>query len=94
VLDVEVLQALRERVLGGKLDAGTASQAVGDLGLLPVRRLDSVPLLGRIWELRQNVTAYDAAYVALAEAFDAAVLTADARLAKADGVRCAFRVLG
>jgi predicted nucleic acid-binding protein len=94
LLDVEVVQALRGRVLGGKLDAGTAAEAVTDLGLLPVRRLDSVPLLARVWELRHDVTAYDAAYVALAEVFDAVVLTADARLAKADGVRCAFRVLG
>lgn len=94
LLDVEVVQAIRGRVLGGKLDAKVAARAVTDLSLLPVRRLDSVPLLSRIWELRHNVTAYDAAYVALAEAFDADLLTTDARLAGASGVRCRFRLLG
>ena len=94
LLDVEIAQALRRRVLGGKLEAVTAGRAIADLGVLPIRRLDVVPLLSRIWEVRHDVSAYDAAYVALAEAFDAVVLTADTRLAKADGVRCAFRVLG
>jgi predicted nucleic acid-binding protein len=93
LLDVEVLQALRGRVRGGRLGAEPATRAVADLARLPIRRLDSVPLLERIWRLRDNVTAYDAAYVALAEALDAVLVTADARLAAAPGPRCRFEVL-
>lgn len=53
-----------------------------------------MPLLARIWELRDNLTAYDAAYVALAEALDALLLTADGPLERAPGVRCEVEVLG
>jgi predicted nucleic acid-binding protein len=94
ILDVEVISALRGLVRGGKLEPTAADLAVAELGSFPVRRFDLIPLGLRIWELRHNLTAYDAAYVALAEAFHATVLTSDARLAKADGPRCAFQVLG
>jgi len=93
LLDIEVTHVLRARVHRGKLDAQVARLALADLAMLPIRRLDSVPLLQRMWELRENVTAYDAAYVALAEVFDASVITADEALAKAPGARCRFRLV-
>jgi predicted nucleic acid-binding protein len=61
--------------------------------LLPLRRYPHGPLLSRIWELRDNLTVYGAAYVALAEALDAPLLTVDARLARAPGVRCQVELL-
>ncbi len=93
LLDVEVASALRGRVLGGRLDAESARQALADLAALPLERFDAVPLLARIWELRNNLTAYDATYVALAEVFDAVVVTADERLAASTGPRCRFRIV-
>ncbi len=85
LLDVEVLQVLRRYALGGNLDPERGYQAVEDLADLPVERYPHGPLLLRTWELRQNVTAYDAVYIALAEALDAPLLTRDARLAAAPG---------
>jgi predicted nucleic acid-binding protein len=93
LLDVEVAHALRGRVRGGKLDAQFAQDALTDLAHLPIRRFDAVPLLGRIWQLRENLTVYGAAYVALAEVFDAVLVTGDARLAKSNGPRCAIRLI-
>jgi predicted nucleic acid-binding protein len=60
---------------------------------LPLRRAPHRPLLARCWELRENLTVYDAAYVALAELLDLALLTADARLANAPGLRCKIDLL-
>jgi len=60
---------------------------------VPLRRAPHRPLLDRCWELRENLSAYDAAYVALAELLDAVLLTADARLAKAPGPRCRVELL-
>jgi predicted nucleic acid-binding protein len=93
LLDTEVAHVLRGRVRGGKLPEELARAALTDLAVLPVERFHAFPLLGRIWELRDNVTAYDATYVALAELFDAELVTADAALAAAAGPRCLFRVL-
>ncbi len=90
LLDTEVTHALRGRVAGGKLDHQVARRALLDLAALPIERFDAVPLLTRMWELRNNLTAYDATYVALAEAFDATLVTADLRLVKATGPRCRF----
>jgi predicted nucleic acid-binding protein len=70
------------------MGAERAIQALADLALLSVSRVSHTPFLGRIWELRDNVTPYDAAYVALAEVMEAPLLTADARLSRAPGVRC------
>jgi len=67
--------------------------ALEDLAALPLRRVPHLPLLGRVWELRDNLTAYDAAYVALAEALDALLLTADGAMGKVSGVRCEVEVL-
>jgi len=90
LVDLEVLSTLRRAARGGRLDEG---QALGDLAALPLRRVPHLPLLGRVWELRDNLTAYDAAYVALAEALDALLLTADGAMGKASGVRCEVEVL-
>jgi len=64
-----------------------------DLRALPIRRVPHLPLLDRCWALRANLTTYDAVYVALAELFDAPLLTADAKLAVAPGVTCTVEVL-
>jgi len=74
-------------------DGERARQAFADLADLPIVRVPHADMLPRIWELRDNVTPYDAAYVALAEALNAPLLTADARFAAAPGPRCEFRVL-
>jgi predicted nucleic acid-binding protein len=91
LLDTEVAQALRGRVRGGKMGAGSAAGALADLASLPIQRCDAVPLLARIWELRDNLTAYDATYVALAELLGAVLITADSRIVKSSRPRCEFR---
>lgn len=87
-LVIEVVSVIRGRHLGGKLSDQRASDALVALTQLFVDHVDVVPLINRIWELRANVNAYDAAYVAAAEALGCPLLTADTRLAKANGVRC------
>jgi len=94
LIDLEVLSAWRRLVSTGDLDGRRAELALGDLALLRVERVAHTPLLGRCWELRSTLTVYDAAYVALAEALDVPLVTADRRLAAAPGARCAFEVLG
>ena len=66
---------------------------MADLALLPLARVGHVALLDRIWELRENVTVYDGAYIALAELIGATFLTADVRLARSPGTRCEIEVL-
>jgi predicted nucleic acid-binding protein len=83
LLDLEVAQVLRRYVLAGELSAVRGQEALDDLGDLPLTRYPHSPLLPRVWELRHNLTAYDAAYVALAEALDALLVTRDAALAAA-----------
>ena len=85
LVDVEVLQVLRRYNLSGDLDAERGEQAVEDFLALPIVRYPHELLVPRIWELRHNLTAYDAAYVALAEALDATLLTRDAHMAGAAG---------
>ena len=84
--DVEVAQALRRYAQNGEVDTTTAAIAPEDLRSLDLQRHAHEPLLDRIWALRQNLSAYDATYVALAEALDTVVLTCDGRLARASGV--------
>jgi predicted nucleic acid-binding protein len=87
--DVEVVQALRRLAKDGELEAAAAAVALEDLHALDLQRHAHEPLLDRVWELRHNLSAYDAVYVALAEALDSKVLTCDGRLARAPGVaRC------
>lgn len=83
LLDVEVVQILRRFWLGGELHDERGRQALADLRDLPLERYRHDPLLPRVWELRGNMTAYDAVYVALAEALDAPLVTCDGRLARA-----------
>lgn len=85
LLDVEVLQVLRRYEARGELRAARGQAAVEVLALLPLTRHAHPPFAARIWGLRRNLTAYDAAYVALAEALDATLVTRDRRLAGAPG---------
>jgi predicted nucleic acid-binding protein len=93
LVDLEVVSAVRAAVRAGQMTLRRALQAVEELALLPIQRVSHVPLLHRIWELRENVSAYEAAYVALAESIGAPLVTADQRLARAPGLRCEVRVL-
>ncbi|MBW3665520.1 MAG: type II toxin-antitoxin system VapC family toxin [Actinobacteria bacterium] len=88
LVDVETVAVLRKRWLAGTLPARRFASAVRDLEDLALDRYPSLRLMWRAYELRDNVTPYDAAYVALAEALDCPLVTADARLAKAPGIRC------
>ena len=91
--DIEVAQVLRRYVRAGEIDADTAATALDDLGTLDLRRHSHEPLLARIWELRHNLTAYDAAYVALAEVLNGILLTCDGPLSRAPGLTCQVRLL-
>jgi len=84
--DIEVTQVLRRYVQAGELDAADAAAALDDVRALDLNRHAHEPLLDRVWALRRNLSAYDAVYVALAEALDATLLTCDRRLARAPGV--------
>ena len=88
LLRIEVLSVLRRQHRQGGLDAGQVGVAVDDLLDLELDVYPTGPLLRRAWQLRDNVTAYDACYVALAEALDCPLLTADARLSRAAGPTC------
>jgi predicted nucleic acid-binding protein len=85
VVDLEVAQVLRRYCAFGEMDARRGGEAVADLEALPISRYPLDIFLPRVWELRHNLTAYDAAYVALAEVLEAPLLTRDARLASAPG---------
>ena len=93
LLDVEVAQVLRRYEAAGRLDATRGRDALADLADFPLTRYPHDLLLPRIWELRANLTAYDAAYVALAEALGATLVTRDERVAGAAGVRAPIEVL-
>ena len=93
ILDLEVASAIRRLLRTGVIDGPRADRALADLVVLPLERYPHVALLPRVWELRDNLTPYDAAYVALAEALGAVLVTADARLAGAPGPCCAIEVL-
>jgi predicted nucleic acid-binding protein len=93
LIDLEVASVFRRAARAGRLGPQRAAQALGDLADLPLMRAPHPPLLGRIWELRDNLTPYDAAYVALAEALDVPLVTADDRIGRAPGLRCAIETL-
>jgi predicted nucleic acid-binding protein len=90
LVDVEVTSVLRRSVLTGTITEQRASQVLQDLTDLTMERVTHTTLLRRVWELRANLTAYDACYVAVAELFHAPLLTYDAKMANASGARCAF----
>ena len=86
LLDIEVSQAVRRYVLSGSVSAQRGRLALQHLAELDLERYPHTPLLPRIWALRENLTAYDATYVALAEVLEATFLTSDQRLAAAPGI--------
>ncbi len=93
LIDAELLAVLRRLVLAGKLQDGDALQALTISHQLGLRRHASRTLWRRAWELRLNLSAYDALYVALAEELQVPLLTADARLARASGLRCCVELI-
>jgi len=93
LIDLEVISVLRRQLSAGQLDTRRAQLALDDLLDLPIERAPHAPLLSRCWDLRDNLTVYDAAYVALAEALGTVLLTADTRLANAPGLRCHVELL-
>ena len=93
LLDLEIAQVLRRYALAGELSPSRGRQALLDLGDFHVVRYPHDLLLPRIWELRHNITAYDAAYIALAEGLAAPLLTRDAALASASGHRAQIELV-
>ena len=94
LFEVEVLSILRRYSLRGELSQARARLALDRLSAARFTRYPHTALLSRVWELRDNVTVYDAAYVALAETLEAPLVTTDARLAQAPGIRAAVEVYG
>jgi predicted nucleic acid-binding protein len=94
LLDVEIASVLRRQVRLAEVEPRRAELALADLAAAPLARAPHQPLLGRCWELRDNLTIYDATYVALAEALGVDFLTGDVRLAHANGPRCGIEVFG
>lgn len=92
-VDLEILSAWRRHFRNGFMSLASAEEAIATLQAARLRRLPHAPLLSRIWELRETVTAADAAYVALAEELSAPLATCDARLTKAPGTRCRFELV-
>lgn len=80
LIDVEVISAIRKLAANQKIDTHRSRQLLEELAALPAERYSHTPLIGRIWQLRHNFTAYDAAYIALAEAADAILYTCDEKL--------------
>lgn len=93
LIDSEVASALRRQVAGQLLDADVAKVALDRWQRLGVTRYPAVGLLERVWELRENISAYDATYIALAELLDCPLLTTDARLGRAPGSCCPMVVV-
>lgn len=92
-VDVEFLHALRGLVRSEQTSPGRADRAIAHLVRLPLRRFELPAVASRIWQLRENLTPYDAAYVALAELLSAPLVTSDARLARATGPRCVIELI-
>lgn len=93
LVDVETVAVFRKRWMAGDLSRNRFSTAIDDLSDLEVARYPSLPLMRRAFDLRDNVTVYDAVYVALAERLDCVLVTADQRLASAPGVNCPVEAL-
>lgn len=94
LVDLEVMASLRGLVAGRKLDQADARSCLDALSALPIVRYTHVALRDRVWELRHNLTPYDAVSVALAEALDASLVTGDRAIAAAPGVRCPVQIVG
>jgi predicted nucleic acid-binding protein len=93
LVDVETVAVLRKRWVAGSMSDGRFLAAVKDLQAIGVDRYPILRLMRRAYELRANVTAYDAAYVALAEILGCELVTGDGRLVNAPGPRCTIRVI-
>jgi predicted nucleic acid-binding protein len=93
IIDLEVASVWRGQLRAGQLTEQRARQALADLADVELTRAPHQPLMDRIWELRGNLSTYDAAYVALAEELEATLLTGDRRLSRAPGLRCEVAVL-
>ena len=93
LVDVEVIQGLRRLVRTGELASGRANEAIADLMDFDLHRHTHLDLLSRAWKLRDNISAYDAMYVALAEAIGAPVVTCDGPLGKAPGHRARIEIV-
>jgi predicted nucleic acid-binding protein len=93
LIDSEVASGLRRRVLAGQLSPAEGWSALDTLRHLGMTRHAAYALTGRIWELGDNLSTYDATYVSLAEALDCNLLTADARITRARGLRCSVTLV-
>jgi len=93
LIDAEVAHALRGQVRRGSITPGDGHQALSHWARLAVQRFALVWLLDRMWELRENLSAYDAAYVSLAESMDCELVTADARISRAPGPTCSITIV-
>lgn len=93
LIDLEVASALRRMVMTRTITSATADSALAELIVIPLTRASHSALLWRCWELRDNLTIYDSAYVALAEMLGCTFVTADRRLGGAPGIRCPVETL-
>ena len=93
LIDLEVLSVCRGLMRGGLIERDRAQFALDRLGVVPLTRYEHTAFLSRCWELRDNLTPYDAVYVALAEALFVPLVTSDVRLSRAAGRHCAVEVL-
>lgn len=93
LLDIEIAQALRRLAQFKEITPDRAREALADHGVLHIKRTAHHDLLPRIWDLRENLSAYDAAYVALAEALQAPLVTCDAKLARSHGHRAHIELI-
>lgn len=93
VIDLEVANAWRRDLLAGRIGEDRSRLALEDLAGLSLVRMPHRPLMSRIWELRHNLTPYDAAYVALAESLNATLLTVDGRSTRAPSLRCEVELI-
>lgn len=92
-LDAEVVSALRGMARRSPVLQAAVPTALRHLADFPIRRMPLAPLLPRMWELQDNITPYDAAYVALAERLDGPLITGDGKLAAANGADCVFDLI-
>jgi predicted nucleic acid-binding protein len=93
LIDIELISTWRRAARAGRLSQRRARRALTRLAAMPLDRADHSPLMNRIWELRDNLSAYDASYVALAELLGTVLVTADAAFARAPGIQCEVEVL-